>query len=284
MQAPRMPSIGKRNTLTVLRETSSGFYLDGQELGEILLPGNRAPDDLSIADQIDVLVLFDSEDRLIATTEHALAHVGEFACLTVKASHARIGTFLDWGISKDLLLPFREQTGRLFPGDSVIVFVELDTQTERPIATAKVNRHLSNAPPDYSPGQEVTTLIARRTDLGFSAIVDGKYRGLLYHTDLSTPLRVGQTLRAHVVRRREDGKLDLNLDPPGPAKFDRVAEAILAALEENGGELPFDDQSSSEAIRERFQTSKKTFKRALGGLYRQKRIQFAESGGIKRAP
>jgi len=277
-----MPSIGKRNTLTVLRETSSGFYLDGGELGEILLPGNRAPDELAISDEIDVLVLFDSEDRLVATTEPALAHVGDFACLKVKSFHPRIGTFLDWGISKDLLLPFREQTGKLFPGEQVVVFIELDEQTERPIATAKVNRHLRNAPPSYRTGQEVQVLVARQTDLGFSVIVDGKYRGLFYHTDLSTPLRIGQALQAYVVRRREDGKLDLNLDPPGKEKFDQVAEAILAALEQNGGTLPFDDQSSSEAIRERFQTSKKTFKRSLGNLYRQRQIEFVESGGIRR--
>lgn len=284
IQGPCMASIGKRNALRVLRETESGFYLEGGDLGEILLPGNRAPDDLAIGDVLEVMVLFDSEDRLVATTERAVAEVGEFACLRVKGSHERIGTFLDWGLSKDLLLPFREQTRKLEPGEQAVVFIRLDPQTGRPIATARVHRHLEPAPAIYRPGREVAALIAGRTELGFPAIVDRKHPGLLYHTDLGAALEIGQQLRASVVRRRPDGKLDLHLDPPGPEKFDQVADAILLALDQNDGRLPFDDQTSSEAIRERFQTSKKSFKRALGTLYRRKRIRFHPSGGIERVP
>lgn len=277
-----MASIGRYNTLQVLRETASGFYLDGGAEGEILLPGALAPTDLQWGREIRVFVYSDSEDRLVATTEKPKATAGEFAALEVLAVHPRIGAFLDWGLSKDLLLPFREQRERVVEGERVVVFVKLDERSGRVIATMKWNRHLSKAPPPYAPAQRVRFLISHRTPLGYHAIVEGKYSGLIYHSNLGTPLAAGQSIEGYVQSLRPDGKIDLSLDPGGPQQMRDLTSQIMEALEQNGGRLPFDDNSSPESIRDRFNTSKKAFKRALSSLYKQRRILFSERGGIER--
>lgn len=278
-----MASIGRYNTLTVLRESSSGYYLDAGDLGEVLLPGNRVPEDLAWGSQIRVFLYLDSEDRLVATTEHPLAVVGEFAALEVIEIHPRFGAFLDWGLSKDLLLPFREQVeGGVEIGERPVVYIKFDDVSGRIVATMKWNRFLREPRTPVSAGDQVSFLIATRTPLGFHAIVDGHYGGLLYHANLGTQLQIGDQIKGYIKSVRDDGKIDLSLDPPGPARVHDLSTMIMDALEESGGRLPFDDNSSPEAIRTHFNTSKKAFKKALSTLYKQRRIRFHEEGGIVR--
>ena len=278
-----MASIGQYNTLKVNRETGSGFYLDAGHLGEVLLPGNLAPPDLKWGAMIEVFLYTDSEDRFVATTERPHATVGEFAVLKVVSVHPRAGAFLDWGLGKDLLLPFREQgERRVEAGERVGVYIKVDERTDRVVATTKLSRYLEPAPPHYAPGQKVRLLITHRTPLGFNAVAEGRYSGLIYHTNLGTALAPGRELDGYVHAVRPDGKLDLGLDPAGPARFRDLADEIMDALGNAGGRLPYDDSSAPEAIREAFNTSKKTFKKAIGTLLRKRRIRFAQGGGIER--
>lgn len=277
-----MAAIGRYNTLKVTRETGSGYYLDGQEFGEILLPGNVAPKDLRWGSEVTVFLYLDSEDRLVATTEKPHATVGEFACLEVLTVHPQIGAFLDWGLGKDLLLPFREQGERVAAGERVVVHIKVDERTKRIVATTKLGRHLYKSPPPYASGRPVRFLVTHRTPLGYHAIVEGRYSGLIYHSNLGTALDPGQAIDGYVRSVRPDGKIDLSLDPPGPTRVKDLADEVMDALEANNGQLPFDDSSSPESIRDTFNTSKKAFKKALGTLYKQRRIRFPEGGGIER--
>jgi predicted RNA-binding protein (virulence factor B family) len=273
-----MAIIGKRNILSIVRAASPGLYLDGGELGEILLPGRYIPADLKPKDKLDVFVYRDSEDRLVATTETPLATVGEFAYLKVISVNRNIGAFLDWGLAKDLLLPFREQDSPLRAGDWVIVYVCLDEKTNRILATTRLTRHLSRDTPAYRNGQPVNILITGRTPLGYNAIVEHAHRGLLYHDNLATPLLAGQKVNGFVRAVRPDGKIDLRLDASGYKRVAALTDQIVQALEQNGGKLAFDDDSSPEAIRQKFGVSKKAFKQALGKLYKGRRICFLKPG------
>jgi predicted RNA-binding protein (virulence factor B family) len=273
-----MALLGRINTLAVVRDTPQGLYLDGEALGEVLLPGRLVPRGLRVGGQIEVFLHRDSEDRLVATTERPKACVGEFACMRVKDLHERAGAFLDWGLAKDLLLPYREQRPKVRLGDDVVVAVILDPDTDRIIATTYLSRHLSKEPARYAPGDAVDLLVCGETDLGYNAIVDGRFRGLLYHTNLAGPLRHGARTRGFVKSVREDGKIDLSLDEAGYARVHPLAERILAELERVGGRLNLDDDSDPEVIRDRFGVSKKAFKQALGSLYRARRIAFLNPG------
>ena len=273
-----MASIGKRNTLSIVRASAPGLYLDGGQLGEILLPGRYIPVDLKPKDKLDVFVYRDSEDRLVATTETRRATVGEFACLKVISVNPRIGAFLDWGLAKDLLLPFREQDMPVRVGQRVIVCVCLDPKTNRIVATTRLNRHLNRDAPAYRDGQPVNLLITGKTSLGYNAIVENAHRGLLYHDNLAAPLEVGQRVKGFVRTVRPGGKIDLSLDASGYKRVASVTDQIVQALERNGGHLGFDDDSSPEAIRRTFGVSKKAFKQALGKLYKARRIRFQKPG------
>lgn len=273
-----MALIGKRNLLSVVRESTTGLFLDGEELGEILLPRRYVPHDHAEQERLEVFIYRDSEDRLIATTEHPLATVGEFACLRVKEVNPQIGAFLDWGLPKDLLLPFREQGVPLRAGQQVVVAVCLDPKTDRIIASARLSRHLSKEFPDYREGDAVRFIITGKTPLGYNAIVENAHPGLLYHDNLSTPLTTGQVLDGFVRTVREGGKLDLSLDASGYQRVASLTDQIEQALENSDGRLDFDDDSSPEQIREAFGVSKKAFKQALGKLYRERRIAFTTPG------
>jgi len=273
-----MAIIGKRNILSVIRAASPGLYLDGGTLGEILLPGRYIPADLKPKDKLDVFVYRDSEDRLVATTETPLAMVGEFAYLKVVSIHQRVGTFLDWGLPKDLLLPFREQESPLRVGDRVIVYVRMDEKTNRILATTRLKRCYSKDTPAYRDGQPVNLLILNRTPLGYNAIVENAHRGLLYHDNLAGPLLVGQKMKGFVRTIRPGGKIDLRLDASGYKRVAGLTDRIVEALEQNGGKLMFDDDSSPDSIRETFSVSKKAFKQALGKLYKARRIIFLKPG------
>lgn len=273
-----MAIIGQRNLLPIVRESTSGLFLDGGELGEILLPRRYVPRDCTGLVELEVFLYRDSEDRLVATTETPLAMVGEFACLAVKDVHPQIGAFLDWGLSKDLLLPFREQGVPVRAGQQVVVAVCLDPQTDRIIASARLNRHLSRELPPYRDGDPVTFLITGRSPLGYNAIVENAHRGLLFHNNLSAPLATGQLLKGFVRTVQPGGKLDLSLDATGYKRVAVLTEVIVETLAASGGRLEFDDDSSPEAIREAFGVSKKAFKQALGKLYRDRRIAFQKPG------
>ena len=273
-----MAAIGKRNTLRVVRGAPPGLYLDGEELGEILLPRRYIPKDIALGDSLDVFVYRDSEDRLVATTETPHACVGDFAPLRVVNVSRQIGAFLDWGLSKDLLLPIREQARSVMVGDRVVAAILLDPKTGRIIASTRLKSHLDLAPPAYTENQRVHLIITDQTPLGFKAIVENAHWGMLYHTDLSAPLTIGQQIDGYVREVRPDGKIDLRLDPAGRQRVVPLALRILEALKAAGGQLEFDDDSSPEAIRETFATSKKAFKQALGTLFRARRIEFTKPG------
>ncbi len=255
--------------------------LDGGEHGQILAPSKYLPADAEPGEEFDVFVYLDSEDRLIATTERPFAEVGDFACLEVIGVNPRIGAFLDWGLAKDLLLPFAEQLGRVREGQKVVVAIVLDKRSNRIIATQRTNRHLSKKAPTYEDGQAVSLLISEQTPMGYKAIIEHSHPGLLYGSDLSTPLKVGDTVDGFVRFVRPDGKIDLSLDGDRQGRVPNLSEDILEALRNNDGYLDVGDKSSPEAIRRTFGCSKKAFKSALGALYKKRLIEF-EGRGIRR--
>jgi uncharacterized protein len=273
-----MATIGKRNTLTVLRDSTSGLYLDGGEHGEILLPNRYVPRGVVLGDRLDVFVYRDSEDRLVATTETPRATVGEVATLKVISINRQVGAFLDWGLAKDLLLPFREQTGHVQVGQDVVVRVYLDEKTQRIVASMKLGQDSALEPPNYRSGQRVEFLITDQTSLGYKALVEGKHPGLLYHEGISVPVAIGQKFEGFVRALRPDGKIDLSLDQAGYRRVAPLASRIVQALKHSGGRLDLDDDSPPKAIRQTFGASKKAFKQALGNLYKARRIRFSKPG------
>lgn len=273
-----MASIGRRNPLPILREATPSFYLDGGNLGEILLPGKYIPRGVRPGATIDVFVYRDSEDRLVATTETPLAMVGEFAYLRVVSVNPRVGVFFDWGLEKDLLLPLRELATPVLPGDRRVVRVALDEKSDRIIASARLNRWLNKTPPPYSEGQRVRLLITGESPLGYNAIIEHAHHGLLYRSDLAGSLATGQSMEGYVRAVRPDGKVDLALDRAGFHRIAPVTEQILAAMSASGGHLPLSDGSPPEEIRARLGISKKAFKQAIGSLYRDRRIVILPAG------
>lgn len=274
-----MVEIGRINTLEVVRETDNGLYLDGEELGEILMPKKFVSDEVKSAGWADVFVYTDSEDRLVATTEKPYAKVGEFALMRVVAV-SRFGAFLDWGLPKDLLVPFREQKADMLEGRSYIVHVFLDLQTKRIAASAKLDKFLDNTPPEYKMGDEVQLLIADETELGYKAIVNNEHWGMLYKNQVFKPLAIGEKMTGYINKVREDEKIDLLLEKPGYEKVDAISERILQVLTENRGFLAVSDKTSPEMIQAMFGISKKNFKKAIGGLYKKRIINF-DSDGIR---
>jgi predicted RNA-binding protein (virulence factor B family) len=273
-----MAQLGQFNTLAVVRESPHGLYLDGGALGEILLPRRYIAPGTAPGANLRVFVYRDSEDRLVATTGTPLAVVGECASLRVVSVKPGVGAFLHWGLEKDLLLPLREQTRPLMPHDWVIVHVAIDTKSDRIIATARLNRWLDKTPAAYKSGERVKLLIECETPLGFRAIVNHTHHGLLLRGDLAGPLVIGQTLDGYVKMVREDGKIDLSLEPVGYRRIAPLTERILEKLRASGGRIPFHDKTPPEEIRAAFGVSKKAFKQALGALYRDRLIRIEPDG------
>jgi predicted RNA-binding protein (virulence factor B family) len=273
-----MAVIGKRNALRVIRDSKSGLYLDGDELGEILLPNRYVPRQFSRGDRIEVFIYRDSEDRLVATTETPRASAGEVASLRVVSIHHRMGAFLDWGLSKDLLLPFREQTRPLAVGEDVMVRVYVDPKSQRIVASMRLERGAEKEKPAYRSGEQVEFVISEQTALGYKAFVEGQHWGLLYRDRVSVPVAVGQKLKGFVRAVRPDGKLDLSLDQTGYQRVGSLALRIVDELQRHNGKLTLDDDSSPEAIRQAFGASKKAFKQAVGSLYKARRIRFCKPG------
>lgn len=275
-----MAEIGKMNRLPVLRNSVHGVFLDGESLGDILLPARYVPRGLKPGDEMEVFLMFDSEDRLIATTLRPLAMVGDFAWLRVVSSSGA-GTFLDWGLPKDVLVPFREQTGKMLPGRSYMVRIYLDQVSNRICATARLDRFIDQTPGNFAVGQAVDLLVCARTDLGYKAIVEGTHWGMIFHKNVFRPIACGQRMQGYIQQVREDGKLGLCLAPPGHERINDVADAILAYLDEQGGFMPVTDKTPPEQIYALFGISKKAYKQAIGSLYKARRITF-EEGGTRR--
>lgn len=273
-----MLEIGNYNKLNVVKEVDFGVYLDGGDEGEILMPQKYVPDDLKLNDEIEVFIYSDTEDMLVATTETPLVKVNEFAYLRVNEVN-KYGAFLEWGIIKELLVPFREQKADMEKGNYYIIYVYLDEQTKRLVASAKVNKFLS-VDPLYGANEEVDILIQQKTDIGFKAIIDNKYGGLLYENEVFKDIQKGDRLKAYIKKVREDGKIDLALQKPGYGKIDSVSQKIMNLLNENKGFIAVNDKSSPDMIKALFGISKKSFKKAIGALYKNRLIKF-EKDGIK---
>lgn len=269
--------LGDFNSLRVVKRVDFGIYLDGGEEGEILLPTRYVPEEVSIGDELEVFIYLDQDERLIATTEKPLAKVGDFAYLEVKWVN-EYGAFLGWGLMKDLFCPFREQKKRMVLGQSYIVHVHIDEESYRIVASAKVERYLSEEHPHYRHGDEVDLLIWQKTDLGFKVIVDNQYQGLVYDSQIFRELHGGDRLRGYVSAVRPDGKVDIALQKHGRAQTLDFSERLHEYLFEHDGYCPFTDKSDAEAIYSEFHVSKKVFKRAVGDLYKRRLITLAPDG------
>ena len=266
--------IGRYNTLRVVKEVDFGVYLDGgEDFGEILLPIRYVPPGLKPEDELEVFIYLDSEDRVIATTEEPYAQIGEFAYLEV-VSVNQTGAFLDWGLMKDLMVPYREQAVKMREGEKYIVYVYLDDESRRIVATSKVNSALDNLMTEYEEGEEVQLMVIDKTDLGYKVAVNATHSGVLYHNELFKPIKIGDKCAGYIKKVREDDKLDVILEKPGYEKINGLAGEILTKLKEKGGRLEVSDKSPAELIYKVFGTSKKNFKKAIGTLYKQHLIEI----------
>ena len=269
--------LGKFNQLEVVKQVDFGMYLDGGEEGEILLPTRYVPEDCKVGDWLNVFLYLDNEERLIATTLTPLVQVGEFACLEVSWVN-QFGAFLNWGLMKDLFVPFSEQKMKMQVGNKYIIHAHIDDESFRIVASAKVDRYLSKEKAPYQPGEEVNILIWQKTDLGFKAIIENMYSGLLYDSEIFQTLHTGDTLKAYIKQVREDGKIDLILQKPGFEKVDDFSKTLYQYIADPGGRIGLNDKSPAEEIYDVFGVSKKTFKKAVGDLYKKRLILLHEDG------
>lgn len=265
--------LGEYNTLRILRLTTVGAYLGDEHDNDVLLPNKYVTQEMSVGEDINVFLYKDSEDRLVATTEKPYITLNEFAYLQVKQL-TPFGAFLDWGLEKDLLVPFREQTSKLEEDKYYLIYLKLDEETNRLVATAKTNKYFSTDTSELELNQEVDLLICETFDLGVKIVVNGKFLGIIYHNDVNRKLRRGDYTKGFIYNIREDGKLDVRLEVSGYAKVEPNAEKLLAILNNRNGVLYLTDKSDPDDIRDAVGMSKKTFKQAVGNLYKQKKIRI----------
>jgi uncharacterized protein len=268
-----MTNIGRINKLQVLRSVDFGLYLDAGELDSVLLPIRYVPAGAKVGDWLDVFIYHDSEDRLIATTETPFVKVGECAYLKV-ISTTPIGAFVDWGLSKDLLIPFGEQVEPMLEGQSYPVFAFLDPRTKRITGSTKIGRHLNEMALYLSPEQPVEFLTYQRTDLGYMGVIENRCLGLLFHQDILQPIDIGQRLKGFVKEIRRDNKVTLCLQLQGQQARDQLSQQILDYLKAGDGSSTITDKSSPDDIYQQFNASKASYKRALGALYKQRLIRI----------
>lgn len=271
-----MLEIGKLNTLKINRFTDFGAYLDAGNGVEILLPKRYLTSEMHAGDELEVFVFNDSEDRLVAVTDRPKAMVGEFAFLQVKQVN-EIGAFMDWGLPKDLLVPFREQGVRMQPKRWYIVYIYLDDNSKRIAASAKLDKFLGNKLTHYKAGDVVDIIVAKRTELGYKCIIDGVEWGLLFHNELFTELNIGEHHTARIKAVRPSGKIDLVYGGKNRDRASDVADHIMGMLRANRGRIPFCDKSTPEEIQATFSCSKKDFKKALGMLYKRGYVELGDS-------
>lgn len=276
-----MAKIGERASLKILREKPCGLYLDGAELGEVLLPRREVPKDAVPGGMVEVFLHTDSEDRPIATRLMPLAMPGGIAKLTCVAVSG-VGAFLDWGLAKDLLVPFREQAAPMQAGKSYLVHVRVDDISGRIIGSTRIARQLDKTPHSYRPGDEVELQIFGKTPLGYKAVVNGTHSGLLYAEGVFQALQPGERVRGFIAGVRDDGKIDLTLHPPGRTRVADLEERILAELTARGGFWALGDHSSAAEIHAELGVSKRSFKQAAGALFK-KRLITMEDRGIRLA-
>jgi predicted RNA-binding protein (virulence factor B family) len=272
-----MASIGERATLTILKEKPHGLFLDAGDLGEVLLPRREMPAQWSIGTEVEVFLYNDSEDRPVATLKAPKVMPGQFGRLKCVAITG-VGAFLDWGLSKDLLVPFREQKVRMDVGKHYIVHVHVDEQSGRIIASTRLARYIDQGPHAFQPGQEVELIAYGKTDLGYKAIVNGSHSGLIFASDVFQPLQPGETLKGYIAGVRADGKIDLTLHAPGRARVDDLETRILAEIVARGGFWGLGDHSSAAEIHDELGVSKRTFKQATGALLRKRKITLEDRG------
>ncbi|PRY35527.1 hypothetical protein CLV58_114112 [Spirosoma oryzae] len=274
-----MLEIGRINKLIALRQTSVGFFLGhpDDERDDVLLPNKYVPADLRVEDEIDVFIYTDSEDRPIATTLTPHIMRDEFAPLPVVAV-SNVGAFLNWGLEKDLLVPFREQSKPMREGEWYVVFLYLDEDTGRLVASSKVSRFLDPDASDLVANDPVDLLAYEITDLGVNVIINDRYQGLLYHNELFRSVQVGDRMPGFVKRVRDDNRVDVSLQQMGFENVEPSAQRILEVLQQQKGFLPLNDSSPPEAIHKALEMSKKTFKKAIGTLYKDRRIEIRDDG------
>jgi len=269
-------NIGEINELKVLRFTSVGAYLADDEDNDVLLPNKYLTDDLEIDDTVKVFIYRDSEDRVVATTETPYIEMHKFAYLKTKEVNF-YGAFMDWGLEKDLMVPFKEQNLKFEEGRYYLCYLDLDESTDRLVGSAKVNKFLDECTEEFDPEEPVNIMICDTTDLGVKVIVEGIYSGLIFKNDISRNLKRGEKTKGYVSKVREDGKLDVRLDLTARAKIEGSAGELLAILQSKKY-LALTDKSAPDEIRETVGMSKKTFKQAIGNLYKQRLIKLEESG------
>ncbi len=274
-----MLQVGLYNQLRVVKIVDFGVYLDGEDAGEILLPLRYVPNLTAVDDILNVFIYRDSEDRLIATTEHPSATIGQVARMRC-TQLTNVGAFMDWGLMKDLLVPYSEQDLKAEEGKFYLTYVYLDETTERIVGSFKLRKHLGKGePPAYNVGDEVNIVVGQSSDLGTTVVVEHQYWGLVYENETFRKLYHGDRLKAYVKNVREDGKIDISLQPIGFDNANATAvERILRALDRTNGFLPLTDKTDAEIIYQSVQMSKKSFKKAVGTLYKERKITLEESG------
>lgn len=272
-----MLHLGIKNTLRILRGTTVGFFLGDDEENDVLLPKKYIPEDAVVGDDIEVFIYRDSEDRIIATTLEPKIQLNEFACLQVR-SVTGIGAFLDWGLEKDLFVPFREQNKKMEEGKWYVVFLYLDEETDRLVGSCKVNRYFEKENIDLEIGQEVDLLVFEETDLGLNAVINNKYKGLIYENEIFQRVKIGTCTKGFVKNIREDNRIDLSLQKQGYENVEPNAQRILEKLKANNGFLDVTDKSDANYVMYQLEMSKKTFKKAVGALYRQRIIRLEDDG------
>jgi uncharacterized protein len=272
-----MANIGERASLKIIREKSFGLYLDGGDLGEILLPHREVPKDNVIGGFLDVFIYTDSEDRPVATLATPKAMPGEFARLKCVAVTG-VGAFLDWGLPKELLVPFREQKARMEVGKTYLVHVYLDPVSGRIAASTRLSRYLDREPHSFKPGQQADLVIFGKTELGYKAIINGTHSGLLFGDDVFQALQPGEKTKGYISAIRPDGKIDLTLHPPGRVRVANLEDQILAELKARGGYWAIGDHSSAAEIHAELGVSKRTFKQSLGALLKKRAIRIEDRG------
>lgn len=272
-----MVEIGYYNNLKIKSFSQHGAILDGEDLGDILLPNKFVSPQFKEGDDVEVFVYYDSEDRIIATTQECKAHANQFVILECK-QNTKVGAFMDWGLDKDLLVPYREQANQMIEGKKYCVYVYVDEISNRLVASTKLHKFMDNREPQYYEGEKVEIFVAEKVDLGYKVIVDNAHFGMIYNRELFRKVALGDTTYAFVKKVRDDNKIDVMLEKSSVKVVDSIEEVILNKIKENNGFLPVTDKSSPELIDNMFGVSKKIYKKAVGALYKQRLITIEENG------
>lgn len=272
-----MIELGNFNTLKILRSTRVGLFLGDADVDDLLLPKRHAPEHFEIGQELEVFCYLDQEERPVATLQRPLVTRNTFAFLEVAQAND-MGAFLDWGLDKHLFVPFREQPQPMKAGKHYVIYCYLDPKSQRMTASGRWWKFVDNSTLQVSPKEEVDLLVARRSELGWDVIINNKHRGLIFHNQVHQELKTGDRLPGYIRQIREDHKLDVVLQPVGHEKLEPAAQSVYNCLLDRGGVLKLHDKSDPEEIKQLLQMSKKTFKKAIGTLYRQKKIEIREDG------